>query len=325
LFYLIRGVNVIMKKQKLIADLSLLAVALIWGSTFVIVQNAIAFLEPFTFNGVRFTIASLILLIILITFNREQLRQCDLKLFSSGVFIGFWLFVGYATQTVGLLYTSSSKAGFITGLSVVLVPVFSFAILKIKPTKNAVLGVSVATVGLYLLTMTDRVLLNIGDGLVFICAIAFALQIIFTGKYSSSYPSLLLTVIQISTVAVLSLGFSILFEDWKVTINTTIMFDTTVLTALLITSLLATAFAFFIQTSVQKYTTPTRVALIFATEPVFAAITGFIWAHDRLSFSAITGCLFIFAGMIFAEMPTQKGYLYTKKSNQKTLDKEKIG
>ena len=129
------------------------------------------------------------------------------------------MFVGYATQTLGLLFTTSSKAGFITGLSVVLVPLLSFILFKYKPSKAAVLGILVATVGLYLLTMTDSVSLNVGDGLVFICAIGFALQIVYTGKYSSKFPSLLLTIIQIGTVSVLSIIGAFLFEDWQLHLN----------------------------------------------------------------------------------------------------------
>ena len=288
------------------ADFLLLLVAFVWGTTFVIVQNALDFLKPFSFNGVRFTMASVLLIVWLLIFQRNQLKECNRKLIFSGIFLGLWLFVGYATQTAGLLFTTSSKAGFITGLSVVLVPIFSLFLLKQKPSRNAILGIVVATVGLYLLTMTDSVSLTIGDGLVFICAVAFALQIIFTGKYSSSYPTLLLTVIQITTVAILSMIGAFLFEDWQNMFTTDILLDTNVLTALIITSLFATAIAFLIQTSVQKYTTPTRVALIFAMEPVFAALTGFIWAGDRLSVSAFLGCLFIFAGMVFSEMPSRK-------------------
>ena len=250
--------------------------------------------------------ASVLLMVWLLIFQRKQLKEWNRKLIFSGIFLGLWLFVGYATQTAGLLFTTSSKAGFITGLSVVLVPVFSLFLLKQKPSRNAIIGIVVATIGLYLLTMTDSVSLTIGDGLVFICAIAFALQIIFTGKYSSSYPTLLLTVIQITTVAILSMICAFLFEDWQNTFTSEILLDTNVLTALIITSLFATALAFLIQTSVQKYTTPTRVALIFAMEPVFAAITGFILAGDRLSISAFAGCLFIFAGMIYSEIPSRK-------------------
>jgi len=304
-----------LKKSGLFADTSLLIIAFIWGVTFVLVQNAIAFLEPFSFNGVRFTIAAALLGGWLLLFEKNQLKQVNKKLIISGITIGIWLFVGYAFQTLGLLYTSSSKAGFITGLSVVMVPVFSFLLLKIKPSVNAIIGVSIATFGLYLLTMTDKVSLNIGDGFVFIGAIGFALQIIFTGKFSSQFPALLLTVVQITTVAILSIFFAFLTENWKQAIQPETIFKGDVMLALIITSIFATAIAFFAQTNFQKYTSPTRVSLIFATEPVFAAGTAFIWAHERLSYSAIIGCLLIFSGMIFAEIPRKKTI---SRSKQKT-------
>lgn len=308
-----------MTNKRWFADFSLLLVAFVWGATFVIVQNAIDLLPPITFNGVRFSIAALLLGGWLILFQRKQLSFFNWKLFISGVIIGLWLFVGYATQTVGLLYTSSSKAGFITGLSVVLVPLFSFFLLKLRPTRNAIAGVAVATIGLYLLTMTDISALNQGDALVFVCAIGFAMQIVYTGKYSSKYPTLLLTVIQIGTVAVLSIVYSFFFEDWNLAFQSSIVLNQSVLIALVITSVFATALAFFAQTNFQKFTTPTRVALIFAMEPVFAAITGFIWAGDRLSASAIMGCFLILAGMLFAELPTAKLSLRQKKNQGKTV------
>ncbi|WP_102274823.1 DMT family transporter [Cytobacillus massiliigabonensis] len=308
-----------MKKNVLFADGTLLLVAFIWGATFVIVQNAIAFLEPHSFNGLRFLIAAILLCAWLFIFEKDQLKQLNWKIISSGIIIGIWLFIGYAFQTMGLLHTSSSKAGFITGLSVILVPLFSFLLLKNKPGMNAIIGVSVATVGLYLLTMTDRAGLNIGDGLVFICAIGFAMHIIFTGKYSSNFPSLLLTVIQITTVAVLSIASAFFAEDWRQALNPEIIFQGSVVFALVITSVFATALAFFAQTRFQKFTTPTRVALIFAMEPVFAAGTAFLWANERLSFSAIIGCLFIFAGMIFAEVPLKKRQQHLKKKQNETV------
>ena len=308
-----------MKKNSFFADISLLLVAFIWGATFVIVQNAIAFLEPHSFNGLRFLIAAILLCTWLLLFEKEQLKQLNRKIIISGIIIGIWLFIGYAFQTMGLLHTTSSKAGFITGLSVVVVPLFSFLLLKNKPGMNAVIGVSIATIGLYLLTMTDRVGLNIGDGLVFICAIGFAMHIILTGKYSSSFPSLLLTVIQITTVSILSILFTLFTEDWKQAINPEVIFQGNVITALLITSVFATALAFFAQTRFQKFTTPTRVALIFAMEPVFAAGTAFLWADERLSYSAIMGCLLIFAGMIFAEVPLKKFQQLIKKKQNEAL------
>jgi drug/metabolite transporter (DMT)-like permease len=293
-------------KKPIFADISLLFVTFIWGTTFVLVQNAIGLLEPFSFNGIRFLAAAIMLLLLLLIFERKQLVFLNIKMLASGVFIGFWLYLGYATQTIGLLYTTTSKAGFITGLSVIFVPLFSMFLLKQFPSRNAVIGVSIATLGLFLLTMTDVSSLNIGDGFVFICAISFALQIIFTGKFSSKYPTLLLTVIQISTVAILSIISAFFFEDWRKSFNPEILLSKDVIIALIITSIFATALAFLIQTNFQKYTTATRVALIFAMEPVFAAIAGYYWAAERLSYSALFGCLLIFAGMIFAELPANK-------------------
>jgi drug/metabolite transporter (DMT)-like permease len=299
-------------KKPIFADISLLFVTFIWGTTFVLVQNAIGLLEPFSFNGIRFLAAAFMLLLWLLIFERKQLVFLNIRMLASGVFIGFWLFLGYATQTIGLLYTTTSKAGFITGLSVIFVPLFSMFLLKQFPSRNAVIGVSIATFGLFLLTMTDVSSLNIGDGFVFICAISFALQIIFTGKFSSKYPTLLLTVIQISTVAILSIISAFFFEDWRKSFNPEILLSKDVIIALIITSIFATALAFLIQTNFQKYTTATRVALIFAMEPVFAAIAGYYWAAERLSYSALFGCLLIFAGMIFAELPGNKFPLIKK-------------
>ncbi|MFS0863312.1 DMT family transporter [Fredinandcohnia sp. 179-A 10B2 NHS] len=293
-------------QKTFIADISLLFVALIWGSTFVLVQNAISFLEPMTFNGVRFFIAGLFLFIWLILFYREQLKAIDKKLLLSGFIMGVWLFGGFALQTMGLLYTTSSKAGFITGLSVVLVPIFSLLLLKQKPKFNGIFGVIIATVGLYLLTMADSFTINQGDLLVFFCAISFALHIVFTGKYTSLFPTLLLTVTQIFTVAFLSIISALLFEDWSTAFSLQVLLTSEVLIALIVTSLFATAIAFLLQTRFQKFTTPTRVALIFAMEPVFAAITGYYFAAERLTYFAIIGCLFIFIGMILAELPSKK-------------------
>lgn len=305
-------------QKPLIADSSLLLVTFVWGITFVLVQNAINSLEPLAFNGIRFLVAAGLLGLWLLTFEKKQLKQISKKVILSGVFMGFWLFLGYATQTIGLLYTTSSKAGFITGLSVVLVPLFSMVLLKHSLSRNSILGVLVAAVGLFLLTASDFSSLNIGDLFVFACAISFALHIIFTGKYTASYPTLLLTVVQISTVAFLSLLSSFLFEDWKNTFRPEVLFSTNVYIALLITSLFATALAFLIQTNFQKYTTTTRVALIFAMEPVFAAVTGYVWADERLTFGALFGCLFIFTGMIFAELPAGK-LIFAKKQGNDSL------
>jgi drug/metabolite transporter (DMT)-like permease len=140
------------------------------------------------------------------------------------------------------------------------------------------------------------------------------MHIIFTGKYSGQFPTLLLTTIQILTVSILSIISSFIFEDFQQMFTLSVILSPSVLLALTITSVFATAIAFFAQTRFQKNTTPTRVALIFAMEPVFAAITGYFWANERLSYGAIIGCLFIFLGMVFAELPKEK-FAWLRKSS----------
>ncbi|WP_328588904.1 DMT family transporter [Niallia nealsonii] len=301
-----------MTKEAKMADGLLLLVAGIWGFTFVTVQHAISFLEPHAFNAIRFSIASLFLIIWLLLFDRSQLKKWNKHSIKAGFTLGFFLFIGYSFQTIGLIYTTSSKAGFITGLSVILVPLFLFVFYQVKLTATNIIGVLSAAAGLYLLTLADAVSVNIGDVYVFVCAIGFALQIIFTGKYASAYPTLLLTIIQLATVSILSFAASFLFENTANNFQLPVLYKKEVWSALLITSVFATALAFIIQTGVQKYTTSIRVALIFAMEPVFAAITAYFYNQERLSNSSWVGCALILAGMIFVELPFKKGIKLTK-------------
>jgi drug/metabolite transporter (DMT)-like permease len=300
-------------KKSVLADSILLMVALVWGTTFVIVQNAIDTLPPLTFNGVRFFLASAFLFLFLLLFYRGQIRQINKKLVLAGVILGVWLFCGYAFQTIGLLYTTSSKAGFITGLSVVLVPVFALFILKQRPKLPAVLGILIATAGLYLLTMGDTLSINRGDALVFLCAISFALQIIYTGRYAPHFPSLALALVQILTVSVLSSIGAFFLEDWQTALTPAAFSTPSVYWALIVTAVPATALAFLAQTECQKFTTATRVALIFAMEPVFAAITAYFFNDELLSGRSLTGCLFIFIGMILAELQASQVTAWFKK------------
>jgi drug/metabolite transporter (DMT)-like permease len=192
-----------MNNKRWLADVSLLAVAFIWGTTFVIIQNAISFLPPFAFNTVRFLLGGISLLLLLLLKEKGRIH-ISRSSFLPGIVLGFFLFLGYAFQTFGLLYTTPAKAGFITGLSVVLVPFLSLLILKQRPLAASVAGAFLAASGLYLLAAGHTQSVNSGDLLVMICALGFAFHIIFTDKYTKIVSALQLTVIQILTVAVLS-------------------------------------------------------------------------------------------------------------------------
>lgn len=289
------------------ATVILLMVAFIWGTTFVLVENAIAWLPPFLFNAIRFWIASFALYLVLKHYYKLDLKQLGMKCVLAGAFLGLFLFGGYFFQTLGLLYTTSSKAAFITGLSVVLVPLLAFFLLKQRFKINAIIGVLLATGGLYFLSFIDMTSLSKGDAFVLICAFCFGLQIIFTSKYAGTYSTLGLAWVQITTVAVLCTIGAAGFGEWTILYqHPHFLLEPAVLFALLICALPATVFAFVAQTELQRVVSPTKVALVFAMEPVFAALTDYIWTGRHLTWHELLGCLLILVGMILAESQWKK-------------------
>ncbi|WP_455660776.1 DMT family transporter [Pradoshia sp.] len=299
------------------ANTILLSVAMVWGLTFVIIQDAIATLPPFAFNGLRFGFAAFLLCAYLQCNPSKPLQFKNIgRQLKYGLILGFLLFAGYALQTYGLLYTSSGKSGFITGLSVALVPFLTFIILGHKPKWQSLFGTALAVAGLYIMAFSDLSSINFGDVLTFICAICFGLQLVYTAKYVSKADTANLVLIQCLTVGILSGISSLLFEP---PVSSSVFGSPIVITALLITSLFATVFAFVAQTHYIKYTTPAHVALIFATEPVFAVIGDFAWNGALLGPAAITGSVLILAGMVLAEVPLPRPILAFFTRNKEEL------
>lgn len=289
-------------KKSYLADLILLGVTFTWGATFVLVKEAIDTMPPFTFLAVRFLLGGLVLALFMAAFFRHTFKGMSKEIWLAGTWLGFWLFAGYAFQTFGLMFTTASKAGFITGLSVVLVPFLSLWLLKHPLKKKALLGVAIATVGLGLLSLNRDLSINVGDLLVFCCALSYGMHITLVGRYTVRFHAMPFALIQILATGVFNAIGAFLFEDYTTAWSPQVLFDAWVLSALLICSVIATAFAFVAQNQFQKFTSPTRTALIFATEPVFAAATGFLVAGDRLTAAQVFGCLLILGGMLFAEL-----------------------
>lgn len=287
-----------------LANLSLLLVAMMWGSTFLIVQHAVRVLPPLAFNGLRFLGAAVLLALIISVFYRHEWKQISWRMLGHASLLGIFLFLGYAFQTVGLLYTTTSNAGFITGLSVILVPFLSLILLKHPVSRYTWLSALLAAVGLYLLAFAgSSISMNKGDLLIFLCAIAFALHVAYTAIFAPTYPALLLSTLQMFIVGLLSTLSSLLFEDLgPIHQVTDQLIQPEVLIALLISIGPTSAFAFWIQTVCQKFTSPSRVAIIFAMEPVFAAITGVLFGGEILGTLAGIGCICILTGMIIAEL-----------------------
>jgi drug/metabolite transporter (DMT)-like permease len=274
------------------ADGLLLAVTLIWGSTFVMVKQSVEEFPLFAFLALRFSLATVVLLLL---FGR-RLHNLPKGTVAASIWIGLFLFGGYAFQTAGLRLTSASKAGFITGLSVVIVPVMSAVVLKRRPRANAIVGAVLAVAGLGLLTLGPDVSPGFGDLIVLACAFCFALHIISVSKYAPRSDALALTTLQVGVVALLSAVASLACEGIPAPV------PGSTLAAAAFTGVMATAVAFGVQNSVQAFTTPTHTALVFAAEPVFAAVFGFALGGDRLTSLGLLGCGLILAGMLVAEI-----------------------
>lgn len=279
-----------MQKQ-LKADLALLSVVIIWGSTFALIKDAIQHIETYNFMSLRFGIAALFLAL----FSCRRLHALDSATFKNGVLLGLILFGGYAFQTMGLIYTTASNAAFIAGFSAVIVPIISALYLKKAPQPAAVIGVVLAIMGLGFLTLVNSVMLNIGDVYSFMCTFFFALQIILLDRYTRLSDPLLLATIEIATVAIASVAFSVVLEQPIMPIRGNVWL------ALVVTSLLATTYAFIVQNIAQRYTTPTHTGLIFLGEPVFSLFFSFIILGELLTFRQLIGCALILAGMFVAE------------------------
>ena len=290
--------------RRFFADFSLLAIAFIWGLTFVMVQDAVRAYPVFAFLSARFILAFLTILPLALLLRNRMAgwgESTPLRTqIGAGIVIGLFLFAGYAFQTTGLLYTTPAKAGFITGLSVVLVPLLGVVLLRHRPHPAVWAGVGLATAGLALLSLVGVNLdegINPGDILVFFCALSFAAHVFITGRFSYRMNPLVLTLTQILTVAVLASIASYLFEP-----PTPVFPHGQPLFAAFFTGVLATAVAFGVQTVAQRFTSATHTALIFATEPVFAAFASFLLIGERLGPPQLLGGVLILAGMLTAEL-----------------------
>ncbi|MBI5960878.1 MAG: DMT family transporter [Chloroflexi bacterium] len=274
------------------ADLALGFVALIWGSTFVTVQNALDAVGPLTFVAWRFILAAVFMAIL---FHRRLSRFTRRDVLAGGL-IGVWLSMGYIFQTIGLQTTTTAKTGFITGLSVVIVPVLATLLLRKPPGRGPIMGIIAATVGLGFLTLNTDLHIETGDLWVMGCAFAFALHIVSVSHFSPRSDPMLLSIVQIATVAVLGTGAAFSFE------TPTLDLPVETWAAVAFTGVAATALAFGLQVYVQRFTTPTHTALLFSLEPVFAAFFGWWWAHEKLGPKELIGCGLILVGMIIAEL-----------------------
>jgi drug/metabolite transporter (DMT)-like permease len=290
------------KIRRLGADLLLLITTLFWGVTFVVVKQAVEQVGVFLFLAQRFGLAFLILLVISLV-ARRPFRKEDL---TRGVILGIMLFGAFAFQTMALLYTTASNTAFLTGLNVVLVPVIGAFFLRHAVTLNMKLGVILATAGLFLLCTNGSWAFNRGDILGITCAVCVALHLIFTGQFARTSDVYWLTTVQIGIVGLLS---SLVAHGEGTDI---LVWHPEILEALVICVLFATIFAYLVQTTMQRFTSPTHTALIFCMEPVFAALYAYWALGERYGVRGLIGAALILAGMIISKV-SFPGYFFRKR------------
>ena len=276
------------------AEIYLLGIVIIWGSTFAIIKGVLDQIPTFTFLAYRFLLAALILYLIFWKRIKENIDKTTLK---KGSLIGIFLFMGYAFQTVGLKYTTATKAGFITGLSVVLVPIISHFFIKEKVNRNSAIGVVLAFIGLWFLNYNSSFSFNLGDFLVLLCAMSFAMHIISVGLYAKKVDYVGLVIVQLATVFVLCLLMALIFEKPAIHLS----YSSNIWWSIVITGIFATALALYMQNKFQRHSTATKTAIIFSGEPIFAAVFAYLLLGEKVGLIAWIGGLLIIFGMIVSQ------------------------
>ncbi len=293
--------------KKLKADILLFITALIWGLAFVAQRVGMDYIGPYLFNGLRFGLGALALLPVLY-FSKTRGTEISIgksKLWLSGILAGSFLFAGASLQQIGLVYTTAAKSGFITGLYVVLVPVFGI-LWKHKTHPATWLGIILATIGLYLLSFTGNFQINKGDMLVLGGTLFWANHVLIIAWLTPKYDSISLSISQFAIVSVLSMvvaGFSepIQFASIK-----------DAMIPLLYGGLISVAIAYTLQVVAQKDANPAYASIILSLETVFAAIGGWLVLGETLNGRGIAGCALMFAGILV----TQFNWLFRKKATQ---------
>ena len=295
--------------KKMQSNILLLLTAIIWGSAFVAQKSGMDYVEPFTFNGIRTFIGGLVLIPVIFfmekknppeEISREEKTKKNKELLIGGICCGLALFAASSLQQFGVSYTTAGKAGFITTLYVVFVPIIS-VLLRKKVRPIMWLCVAMGAVGLYLLCMTDASFrLTFGDTLVLLCAVAFAVHILTVDHFSPKMDGIKLSCIQFLTVGIVSMVCMFIFEHPDIHA----ILDCAV--PILYAGMLSCGLGYTFQVVAQKHAEPTVASLLMSLESVFAVVFGALLLHETMSMRELSGCLIIFIAVIISQLPEKK-------------------
>lgn len=310
-----------MKLKTFKSDFILLLTATIWGLAFVAQRMGMDHVGPFTYNGVRFALGGLSLLpFLLVGLKKKKERikvvaEPDLKeILGGGILSGLILFCGSSLQQVGLVYTTAGKAGFITGLYVVFVPVLGL-IWKQRAGTGTWLGAVMAAGGLYLLSVTEQMTMEFGDILELLGAVFFALHVILIGRLSQRIDTVSLSFVQCMLCSIASLIVAFVFEEISLTGIRLAAFP------ILYGGVFSVGIAYSLQIYGQKGSHPAHAAILLSLESLIAAIGGWLILNEFLSGRALTGCGLMMAGMLVSQLYTYFVPFKAKLHNRLDLSK----
>ncbi|MFO7726983.1 MAG: DMT family transporter [Desulfonatronovibrio sp.] len=283
------------------ADALLLLTALIWGSAFVAQRAGMDHMGPFIYNGIRFGLGAVTLIPLIWYRHKKNITDLSFQesspgyFFKAGLITGVLLFLGSSLQQVGIVYTTAGKAGFITGLYVVIVPVLGL-VWKQRPGAGVWIGAVLAVAGLYLLTISDDLRIELGDFLVFLCAVAFALHVLAIGWLVARVDCVKLAAAQFAVTSVLSLVVAFVFEE----VLPSALIDGII--PILYGGIMSAGIAYTLQIVAQRQAPPAHAAIILSLESVFAVLAGWIILNEILGGREIAGCLLMLTGMLCAQL-----------------------
>lgn len=302
--FVVKYPKVIYMKQKLQGSISLLLATVIWGGAFVAQSAGMAHIGPFTFQAVRCFLAVLALVLVIALLEIHDLksfirRWADKQLWKAGLICGLALFVSTSLQQIGLVDTDAGKAGFITAMYIVIVPILGLFIGR-KTSVAAVFSILLAVVGMYLLCCAGVTQIGTGDLLILGCAVAFAVQILLVDVFAPSVDPLRLNTVQALVVAVLSALFMFATETPDMDLITSCWLPLTY------AGVLSMGAAYSLQIIGQKKLEPTAASLIMSLESVFAVLFGSLILHETMTLWESMGCVLVFAAVILSQIPIQK-------------------
>ncbi|MET3292349.1 UNVERIFIED_CONTAM: drug/metabolite transporter (DMT)-like permease [Brevibacillus sp. OAP136] len=278
------------------ADGMLVIVTLFWGSSYLFMKMGLTALQEFNLIALRFGIAFLLAGLI---FYRRMLRS-DWKTIRSALVLGVILFGVFASVTFGVKMTTTANAGFLVSLTVIIVPIISSIVGRKIPEGKVIVGVILAIAGIGLMTITSSLAIRMGDMLCIVTAFCYALHILTTGALTKQVDSIALGVWQLGVTAAIALVFSFCVETPQLPSTPASW------TAVMALSILCSGVGFIVQTTAQKFTTPTHTGLIFSLEPIFAALFAILFLDETLTLRSYVGAATVLAGVLLAELDWAK-------------------